>query len=71
MSKLFPNYTINLEKGTVYSNKHNKYVGSYNNGYYECKIKDTYNNMYTKIHQIINICGREIYKKSKKICKFA
>lgn len=62
MSKLFPNYEVDLKKGTVYSKKFKKNLGSFNDGYYECRIKDIYGNVYTKIHQVIIAEGLNLPK---------
>lgn len=61
MSDLFPNYTIDLEKGTVdvgrhYNRKPNKA------GYYCCKIFDCYGNRYYYLHEIILAEGLNLPK---------
>lgn len=62
MINLFPNHVIDLKKGTVYSKKYKHFIGSYNDGYYECRVKDIYGTMYTKIHQIIFAYGAQFPK---------
>ena len=54
MSELFPNHTIDIEKGTVYSNRLKKFTGQFcENDYQKCRVKDVYGNEYQKIHQVI------------------
>lgn len=64
MSKLFPNHTIDLENGTVWSNKYKHFLGSYNkqSGYIECSVFDCYRNRYTKIHQVVLAEGLQLPK---------
>lgn len=62
MSKLFPNYKIDLEKGIV-TNDVGNVIGSLSKGeYYTCKIKDIYNSVYHNIHQVIFAEGSGIPK---------
>ena len=55
MSKLFPNYDINLKNGTVYSYYHKKELGSSKSksGYIWCCIKDCYGNKYKFLHEVL------------------
>lgn len=54
MSKLFPNYKINLEKGTVFSVFHGRYLGvKKKDGYFHCKCYDSLGNEYHFIHLVI------------------
>jgi hypothetical protein len=65
MSKLFPNYQINLDEGTVFSIKRKKYVSANSNdgyGHHTCTIKDAYNNEYYSIHQVIYAEGMKLPK---------
>lgn len=65
MSKLFPEYIINLEKGTIYTLKERKgYVGlnKSNGGYSECNIYDVYGNHYKRNHEVIVAEGLQLPK---------
>ena len=54
MSKLFPNYVRDLDKGTVFSLLHNRNVGSKKeDGYFHCKCYDSFGNEYHFIHLVI------------------
>ena len=54
MSKLFPNYIIDLEKGTVFSKHYNRYIGvKKKSGYTACKCYDSLGNEYHFIHLVI------------------
>lgn len=62
MNKLFPNYIINLKKGTVFSKRLKRFIGKLNGEYYEVRTKDVFGNIYTKIHQIIYAYGANLPK---------
>ena len=63
MSKLFPNFTINIETGVVYSEKRKKYNSNTSkNGYHTCKIYDCFNNRYYNIHEVIIAEGLQLPK---------
>ena len=55
MSKLFPNYIIDLENGSVWSEKQKRYIGTFitKGGYHKCTVKDCHKNIYQSIHEII------------------
>lgn len=55
MNKLFPNYVIDIEKGTVYSMKSKCFVGTKKNedGYSDCNITDKYGDIYKHNHEVI------------------
>lgn len=61
MSKLFPNYEIDLKKGTV-TNSLGNVIGSLSGKYYTCKITDIFYNEYNNIHQVIFAEGSGIPK---------
>lgn len=64
MSKLFPNYEIDLENGIILNTKVDKFNhhSKGRGGYYYCCIKDIYGNNYTAIHQVIIAEGLQLPK---------
>lgn len=63
MNKLFPNFDIDLEKGTVYSKKRKIYnTNIQKSGYHSCKIYDSFNNKYKYIHEVIMAEGLQLPK---------
>ena len=64
MSKLFPNYIIDLEKGTIYSKHFKKNIGlntdSY--GHHQGTFIDAYGNIYKFVHQVIIAEGLQLPK---------
>lgn len=65
MSKLFPKYIIDLEKGTIYScGKRKGYVGEKKNkdGYSDCSIYDIFENHYKHNHEVIIAEGLQLPK---------
>ena len=63
MSKLFQNYKIDLNNGTVWSVKNKRFIGKINkNGYHHCNVYDSYNNHYKYVHQIIVAEGLQLPK---------
>lgn len=63
MSKLFPNYTVDLENGLLL-NKNKKIVAKSKSkyGYAYCNINDCYGNNYRVLHQVIFAEGSEMPK---------
>lgn len=55
MSKLFPNYIINVKKGIIFSKKYKKEIANKpdENGYCQTTIHDCYGNLYQARHQVI------------------
>ena len=63
MSKLFPNFIINIETGSVYSELRKVYNSNTNkNGYHTCKIYDCYGNRYCHLHEVIIAEGLQLPK---------
>ena len=65
MSKLFPNYIIDLENGTVFSLYSNRLIATNaysKNGYHGCEVYDIYKNVYKSIHEIIIAEGLQLPK---------
>lgn len=61
--ELFPNFIIDLEKGTVYSKKRKIYnTNTSKNGYHSCKIYDIYGNKYMNCHEVIIAQGLKLPK---------
>lgn len=61
MQTLFPNCTIDLKNGAVFSSKCSKRTKS-KAGYYCCKLFDTYGNRYYYIHEVIIAEGMQLPK---------
>lgn len=63
MSKLFPNYSADLENGFLF-NKNKKPVGKVKTkyGHTQCNINDCYGNRYNFLHQVIIAEGLQLPK---------
>lgn len=55
MSKLFPNYDIDLDKKTVFGHRYKKFLklSESKKGYIWCCIKDCYGNKYKFLHEVL------------------
>lgn len=63
MGNLFPNFEIDLDKGTVYSKRKKTYNKNTNKaGYHSCKIYDIYGNRYYNCHEVIVAEGLNLPK---------
>lgn len=67
MTSIFPNYIIDLDKGTVFHTKKNGELFQHGkntnkDGYHTCEIYDIYGNKYNKIHQVIIAEGLSLPK---------
>jgi len=63
MSELFPNFEIDIEKGTVYSKRRKMYNKNVTkSGYHSCLIYDIYGNRYMNCHEVIIAEGLNLPK---------
>ena len=55
MSKLFPNYDIDLVNRTVFGHRYKRFLklGKNKKGYVDCSIKDCYGNVYKQLHEVL------------------